>query len=994
VTGIRALLLTDVVDSTDLASELGDVRMAELWVAHDRLVRDLLPAWRGVEADRTDGFLLLFDEVADAVGFASAFHEGMAALSARFGVMFAARVGLHWGPIILLETSAADRARGAKPLEVEGLAKPFAARVMSLAVGGQTLLSGAAREELGRNAAVVSHGFWRMKGVREAVEIFELAGPSAPLSPPVDTAKVHRVVRSGDVWLPVREVKRSLPAERDVFVGREDHLHDLAELVDEARLVTVLGPGGTGKTRLVTRFAWTWLGEWPGGAWFCDLSDARTVDDIVSAVARTLDVSLGQGDPLLQLGHAIAGRGRCLVLFDNFEQVASLAEATLGRWLDQAEQARFVVTSQVVLGLRGECVMHLPTLDEPEAIELFVTRAVQTKRDFVLAEADRPAVALLVRMLDGLPLAIELAAARARLMPPRVLLQRMSERFKLLSAAGSRSDRRSTLRATLDWSWNLLSADEQAALAQLSVFEGGFTLEAAEDVLSLSATSPTDAVQALLDKSLVRRASDARFDLLMSVREYAGERLDGAARAEAESRHGRRFAAWGTPEALVDLEGTPERWRALAADLDNVLIAVRRAVARGDAEVAVLATRAAWAVLARRGPFAAGEDLARQILAMPLQARERALVELVLGSALDLMGRRADSQRHGESALAIARELGDAHVEAMATVGLGLLEWGLGRTGAARARFEAALALGRASGDRLLECAVLGYLANLLREQGSLDEAQTCYDQALAVASARGFRRSEGALLGNRGLLSWLRGLPDEARSRFEAALAVARETGDRRLEITWCGNLGLLEMGQRRYSAAEASYRAVLTGAREIGDRRQEGVALSNLAVLHIERGDLDEALPLLDAALRIARESGDRRNEGSRLASLGAVHEARARLDAARECYEAALAMAREVGDRRREGIALGRVGGLAARQGRLAEARACFDEAEPALRGTGEQKELGVLLCERARVELAEGRADAARDALDRAAAIEGGHADLAARIAATRAELGLA
>lgn len=992
MTGIRALLLTDVVDSTDLASELGDVRMAELWVAHDRLVRDLLPAWHGVEADRTDGFLLLFDEVADAVGFASAFHEGMAALSARFGVVFAARVGLHWGPVILLETSAADRARGAKPLEVEGLAKPFAARVMSLAVGGQTLLSGAAREEIGRNAAVVSHGFWRMKGVREAVEIFELAGPSAPLSPPVDTAKVHRVVRTGDVWLPVREVRRSLPAERDVFVGREDHLHDLAELVDEARLVTVLGPGGTGKTRLVTRFAWTWLGEWPGGAWFCDLSDARTVDDIVSAVARTLDLSLGQGDPLLQLGHAIAGRGRCLVLFDNFEQVASLAEATLGRWLDQAEQARFVVTSQVVLGLRGECVMHLPTLDEPEAIELFVTRAVQTKRDFVLAEADRPAVALLVRMLDGLPLAIELAAARARLMPPRVLLQRMSERFKLLSAAGSRSDRRSTLRATLDWSWHLLSADEQAALAQLSVFEGGFTLEAAEDVLSLSATSPTDAVQALLDKSLVRRVSETRFDLLMSVREYAGERLDATGRAGAEARHGTHFAASGTPSALAALEAGPDAWQGLASDFENVVQAARRAVARGDAEVAALAGRAAWAVLARRGPFGAGADLARHILTMPLAPRERAGVELMFGGALDLLGQRSESRKHVERALEIARELGDTYDLSMASVALGLLDWGFGRTAAARARFEECLSLARRSGDRLLECAVLGYLANLFREQGSFDEATECYDTALALARRHGYRRSEGALLGNRGLLLWLQGRLDEARGKFEAALAIAREAGDRRLEISWLGNLGLLEKGQGRLPEARASFGAVLVASREIGDQRQEGLALGNLGVLHAEAGEYDEALPVLETALAIARSMGDRRHEGSRLAALGTVQEGKGRWDAARQSYEGALAIAREVQDKRRVALALNRLGGLARRQGRMAEARRCLEEAEPALRAMADHAELGALLCERARIEHAEGHADAARETLALASALPA-DPKLATAIAGTRAELGL-
>ncbi|UCG96965.1 MAG: hypothetical protein JSW31_15455, partial [Burkholderiales bacterium] len=344
----RALLVTDVVDSTQLLERLGDEAAAALWTAHDRAARDLLHEWRGLEIDRTDGFLLLFDQAADALGYALAYHRALAGLD----VPLRARAGLHVGPVILRRNSADDVALGAKPLEVEGLAKPIAARVMAIALGGQTLLTASARQALGEtDLRLQSHGFWRLKGMAEPVELFEAGDDEAPFTPPPDGAKAYRVVQQRDLWLPVREVRHNLPAERDAFVGRHEPLLELARRFEEgARLVTVLGMGGSGKTRLATRFGWTWLGDFPGGVWFCDLSQARSLDGITSAVAHGLDVPLEKGDAIARLGAAIAGRGECLVILDNFEQVVRHAEETLGRWLDAASQSCFLVTTREVLG--------------------------------------------------------------------------------------------------------------------------------------------------------------------------------------------------------------------------------------------------------------------------------------------------------------------------------------------------------------------------------------------------------------------------------------------------------------------------------------------------------------------------------------------------------------------------------------------------------------------------------------------------------------------
>ena len=256
----KALLLTDVVDSTRLAVELGDAANAQLWTTHDRLARDLLSQWRGREIDRSDGMLILFDAVNDAVAFGIAYHDVLGSLSPPLR----ARVGLHVGPVALRETPRADVERGAKPLEVDGIAKSIAARVMAIAAGGQTLLSASARAAHHRdaNVRVRSHGHWRLKGVAEPMELFEVAHGDVLFTAPPDSDKAYRVIQKEGLWLPVSEMRHSLPAERDRFVGRSEPLIQLTQRFDAgARLVSVLGIGGLGKTRLVTRFGWRSLGE-------------------------------------------------------------------------------------------------------------------------------------------------------------------------------------------------------------------------------------------------------------------------------------------------------------------------------------------------------------------------------------------------------------------------------------------------------------------------------------------------------------------------------------------------------------------------------------------------------------------------------------------------------------------------------------------------------------------------------------------------------------
>ena len=946
----RALLMTDVVDSTALSEGLGDLRMAALWDAHDRVSRQLLREWRGSEIDRSDGFLLLFDTAADALGFALAYHRALEKLE----VPLQARAGLHFGPVILRRNHEADIALGAKPLEVEGAAKPTAARVMSVALGGQTLLSAQARMALGTTAAhVESHGHWRLRGIGEPIELFEAGDEPAPFTPPPDSAKAYRVVRRLDLWVPLREVRHSLPAERDAFVGRHEPLLELSRRFDAgARLVAVLGMGGTGKTRLVTRFGWNWLGDFPGGVWFCDLSQARNLDGIASAVAQGLDMPLDKDEPIARLGMAIAGRGQCLVILDNFEQVSRHAEETLGRWLDMASEARFLVTTREVLGTPGEQTCALAPLPGAEAIELFMRRARAARSDLQLGAEDEAAIPSLVKLLDGLPLAIELAAARVRVMAPRVLLARMSERFRLLASTGGRQDRQATLRATFDWSWDLLTPAERSALAQLSAFEGGFTLEAVEAMLDVSAVDAApwtvDLLQSLVDKSFVRPVGKDRFELLNSVQVYAAEHLATEDRfpgsgVEAQqlthARHGAWFAALGPRRAL---EGA-------CADLANLVIACRRAVATGRAQWAGGALQGAWAALSRHGPFSSGLELAQAVCELPdLDDATAAGADAVCGRALDLLGQPLDARRHYEIALTRAPH-SRGSVRPNVLTWLAALDGREGRMSEARAGLAMALDLARSLDDTAAEIAALNGLASVEFNQGGMEEARLHYEAALRRAHEVDDAGWQCSLLSNLGMLHANVGRMDDAHVCLEQSLALARRTSDRRLEGNNLCNLGMLHLVQQHLEPAIEALEQALQVARDLGHLRLEHIVQCNLGLAQEAQGHTPQALACFDAALGVVRALGDRRSEGQYLGYLGRTRARLREFDHARDCFAAGQALLRELADPLSLGILQCDRAVCEWHAGDATAARAALDEASAIAHaaGTGPESELGQSL-----------------------------------------------
>ncbi len=716
---------------------------------------------------------------------------------------------------------------------------------------------------------------------------------------------------------PPRGVTRATNiGEQDgLFVGRGAALEIVSAAVRAHRLVTLTGTAGVGKTTLATRCAVAALAAHPGGVWLCDLTEATTAEDVCRCVARALAVPLVSArgeDTAAQVGAALAGLGRALIVLDNMEQLVDHAGATVGAWLAAARGARFLVTSRERLRVRDEVVIEVAPLEGDDAVALFVARAQAAGSGGVLRDEDGPVIAEIVRRLDGVPLAITLAAARVGALGPAQILARLAGRFELLDGG---SPRGRTLRDAIGVSWELLSPWERAALAQCSVFRGGFSLDAAGEVVSLSgfagAPSILDVIEALRDKSLLRTqrvGDEIRYGLYASTGEFAASTLG---RADAEAVEG-RHAAFYTRAAVawserVSRAGGGAVMALLLREIDNVQAAVARCLDPGAAPgtvtlgiEALVALDAAFSVHGWSPAFLALLDRA---VAPPGEGRvpARHLIEAhrVRGKVRCAEGRTADAERDLGRAIELAVAEGDRRLEGRARAVLGLVYRILGRTDDAQAQYERALEQAD-PGDLAGVGEVWLKLGNLDFDRGRVDAARAAYERALPLLVATGDLRRTGHTLGNLGNLHARAGQDEEAKSSYLRAIEIAHDLADRWAEEVFHGNLAQLFQRRGDFAEAHRRYERAIAGLRAAGHRRGAANLQMDWGTLFHEEGRVDEALARYREAAVLLREVGNRRVEGLALAYATSAEAELGRVDRAEAGYAAAEALLTAADDR----------------------------------------------------------------------------------------------
>jgi predicted ATPase len=636
---------------------------------------------------------------------------------------------------------------------------------------------------------------------------------------------------------------RRLPLPLTPLIGRERERDELRALLQDPaiRFINLTGAGGTGKTRLAIATAAQVEDTFPDGVAFVSLASIGEPELVVTAIAQALGVR-ESGDRSLQASLTTYLQTKHLLLvLDNFEHLPEAAPL-VGELLATCPALTILVTSRSVLHLYGERdyevapltlpdIDHLPPLaqlGEVEAIRLFVERAQASRSSFQLTPDNAPAIAAICTRLDGLPLAIELAAARIRILSPQALLARLEHRLQILTGGPQDApERQQTMRNTIAWSYDLLTVDQQTLLRQLAVFNGGWTLEAA-DAVSVSDADVVDELSALIDQSLIRQSSEqrgpTRYEMLETIREFAQHELTGSDAEQARQRHANFFVEYA--ESLAQHYEGPRQIEAmdlLEQEHDNIRSALDWFVTRDDATAGLRLAGAMWQFWHLRGYLTEGRQQYARLLALPdvdVPARVHA-VALTSAGALALWQQDAEATvAYHEAALRIWKTVPLAE-----------------------------------QAERSLSLICLGDLAS---DRGGLAEAQAFYEEALAVARQYGRARGIGATLMLLGRLAYIRGESDNMVLLLREALTVARNAGDLWILSLSLQHLGTIALDRGDFNEAEAMLDEALDLDRRLGAKRHLVHCQVRRAWLDLYRGQPDATVPRTDEAIAIARELG----------------------------------------------------------------------------------------------------------------------------------------
>jgi predicted ATPase len=834
--------------------------MSEALLRHDEILRTAIEAHNGhVFKTVGDAFHATFSAAPDALE---------AALDAQRALLHEAWAE-ETGPLrvrMALHTGAAEEREG----DYFGPSLNRVARLLSTGHGGQVLLSLATQQSVGdrlpqQGGGLRDLGERRLKDLSRPERIFQLIASGLPASfPPLKTLDARR---------------NNLPTQPTPLVGRKRELDDILAVLrspNNVRLLTLTGPGGTGKTRLGLQAAAELTDEFEDGVFFVTLAAIADPALVAPTIARTLGLTESANQPPEELLEGYLSERQTLLLLDNFEHLLESAPL-LDALLSSAPNLKILLTSRTPLKLYGENEFPVPPLSLPdpgflppvdrlthyEAVRLFVDRAKAVRPDFALREENALAVVEICRRLDGLPLAIELAAARIKLLPPRAMLDRLGDRLKLLTG-GARNlpERQRTLRSAIEWSYELLEEAEKTLFRRLAVFSGGSTLETIEAVCDARGDLPIDVldgVSSLLDNSLLRQEDGAgeepRFVMLQTIHEYASERLAESSEAEELRRlHAEYFTALAEQAEPGLQEADQESWlERLDLEHDNIRAALSWAIRHEEVELALRLGGALQSFWYTRGHFGEGRGWLEQALTKDQRSSKAVRIKALEGLSW-LANEQGDLDRAeaiAEEGLELSVEAGiEGSVAASLRLILGEVAERQGDHRRAQGLFEDGLKLHRQSGDRRGVAWALGGLGNLYYDLEDYEQAMQFYEEGLTLSRELGGTQPHGDFLISLGYESLLQGDYERAAALNEEAAVLFREHGRKGgLELA-LDNLGWAALLSGDHQRAKALHEESLALCRELGNKYVASESLEGLACIAVTNGEAERAATLFGAA------------------------------------------------------------------------------------------------------------------------------------------------
>ena len=902
--GFVTLLFTDIEGSTARWEKYGP-RFGAILADHERIMREAIAACNGYEVKTIgDAFMVAFSDPLHAVQCAAQVQEALkigneteADWKAAEGIRI--RIGIHCGE---------PDCRGS---DYFGPVVNRAARISDTGQGGMIVLSQAAadavRDRLPAPLELEDCGPRRLKDLTDPQPLFVLwLGTETERRP---------------VVLRTLQAEHNLPGQMNAFVGRSRERRELAKIlrIGDERLITLTGPGGTGKTRLSLQIAADQAHLFPGGIWFIELAGVRNPDELPAALALSLKLPLRPGvEPRLQIAAFLRERKkRCLLVLDNFEQIVDAA-LLVSDLLRECPLLTCLVSSRELLLLSSEREYPLDPLAVPsaaasaetlpgcESVQLFMARGQTARADFALAAENAPIIAEICRRLEGLPLSIELAAAQIRRLTPHDILTKLSHRLDALqSQFRDLTPRQRTLRGAIDWSHELLSAEEQTSFSELAVFAGGFFAEAAEAVCREAKKAEareqrtenrrpeTEAaalhgaiLPALRDKSLLRaemRDGAVRYSMLETIREYAQEKADADFLPALRSRHAAYFETLAAPLSRKLMGGEADAHEAnerLTLELDNIRAGMDWTCETGQDAAAASYGNALTRFLIKRGLYPECE----QRLTQAEEAAERCGDRAALAILLNRHGLAAQAVSHFDAAYSyfrqcyrVSKAAGDTLLLESALSNLGGLAWRRSDYDAAQQFWEEARLLATAEGHERLEADVCGSLGSLSVSRGAFEEAARYLERSLEIRRRQNHLEGIAVTLYQQAFLFWRQG-------ERETALAQAREAQRAFGELELKDRLALTNVQISQFlretgpdAEAETAAQDALTTAQAIGYALGEMYALDALGCLAAKRDEWEKAKSHFLDSIRMACEMTDRKHCAITLWHFGAMQAAR---------------------------------------------------------------------------------------------------------------------